>query len=291
MDDLVSIVLPTFNGEKYIASAINSVLAQSYENWELIIVNDCSTDDTAKIILEFVERDNRIKIFNNENNLRLPKSLNFGFSKTKGQYLTWVSDDNVLEPFFISKMVAEIKNKKCDFVYSNYYQINSEDEVIRKIHVLDKEYILDSNVVGASFMYTREVYNKVGEYDEQLFLMEDYDYWIRVCMHFDICKINDFLYKYRVHSLSLTSRRYYEIMCVTIQYMLENYERNRKKFSRKKVNRGLAGAAYNCFRIKSFKLFLEVLYFGIRKDAIGFLIGFFYKLESKKNNSNGRGNE
>ena len=87
MDKLVSIVLPTYNGQKYIKDAIDSVLAQSYQNWELIIVNDCSQDNTLKIINEYAQKDSRIKIINNDVNKKLPASLNIGFEAAKGDII------------------------------------------------------------------------------------------------------------------------------------------------------------------------------------------------------------
>ena len=85
---LVSIVLPTFNGERYLRQSIGSVISQQYKNWELIIVDDHSTDSTSAIIDEFTETDPRIKVIHNTTNQKLPKSLNIGFEKAKGDLLT-----------------------------------------------------------------------------------------------------------------------------------------------------------------------------------------------------------
>ena len=89
----VSIILPTYNGKKYIRDSIESIINQTYTNWELIIVNDCSTDDTQKIIEEYQQKDKRIIVINNEKNLKLPASLNRGFEEASGEYYTWTSDD------------------------------------------------------------------------------------------------------------------------------------------------------------------------------------------------------
>ena len=79
MEELISIVLPVYNGEKYLRESIDSVLNQTYRNWELIIVDDCSTDSSAKIAKEYTNKDKRIYYYRNENNLRLPRNLNKGF--------------------------------------------------------------------------------------------------------------------------------------------------------------------------------------------------------------------
>ena len=84
MKDLISVVLPVYNGEKYLRESIDSVIAQTYQNWELLIVDDCSTDSTALIAKEYAEKDSRIHYYLNEKNLRLPRNLNRGFSLAKG---------------------------------------------------------------------------------------------------------------------------------------------------------------------------------------------------------------
>ena len=76
MDDLISVVLPVYNGELFLKESIESVINQTYQNWELIVVDDCSSDKTPEIVKEYVNRDRRIKYFRNEHNLKLPKNSN-----------------------------------------------------------------------------------------------------------------------------------------------------------------------------------------------------------------------
>lgn len=80
---LISIVLPTYNGSRFLRDSIESVVSQTYEHWELIIVNDCSTDNTLKIAKEYEERDSRIRVISNNINKKLPASLNIGFVTLK----------------------------------------------------------------------------------------------------------------------------------------------------------------------------------------------------------------
>ena len=110
MEKLVSIVLPTYNGEKYLADSIESVISQTYKNWELIIINDCSTDKTLEIAQSYAAKDNRIKVYSNDENLKVPKSLNRGFSLANGKYFTWTSDDNMYKPKAIEYMVNYLVN-------------------------------------------------------------------------------------------------------------------------------------------------------------------------------------
>ncbi len=103
---LVSVILPVYNGEDTIAESIDSVLAQTYQNLELVIVNDCSTDGTQAILKEYEAKDRRVRVIDNSVNLKLPRSLNVGFSDAKGEYLTWTSDDNLYHPSAIEEMAA-----------------------------------------------------------------------------------------------------------------------------------------------------------------------------------------
>ena len=94
---MISIILPTYNGEKYLSQAIESILSQTEQDWELILVNDCSTDRTGDICQAYTLKDPRIRVIHNEGNRKLPGSLNRGFREAHGDYLTWTSDDNLLD--------------------------------------------------------------------------------------------------------------------------------------------------------------------------------------------------
>ena len=204
---LVSIVLPIYNGEKYMRLSIGSIISQTYKNWELIIIDDCSTDHTAEIANEYVKKDARIKYYKNEKNLKLPKGLNRGFSLSKGEFLTWTSDDNLYLPTAIEKMVNTLQIEQTDFVFATCDVIDENGDVVEIIKA-PKDYkksIIGGNFVGACFMYTRKVYNTVGEYNDKRFLVEDYDYWLRIFARFDVSNIRETLYKYRWHEGALTS--------------------------------------------------------------------------------------
>lgn len=171
-------------------------------------MDDCSTDQTAEIALEYVEKDKRIHYFRNETNLRLPRNLNRGFSLAKGEYLTWTSDDNRFRPQAIEKMYEALKeNSKAQFVFASCRIIDGEGKEVEYIMVNQhsKKQIVGKNPVGACFMYTRKVYEEVGDYDSALALVEDFDYWQRIFMKYDTVAIEDILYDYRWHDGALTS--------------------------------------------------------------------------------------
>lgn len=210
MGKLVSIVLPVYNGARFLRESIESILNQTYTEWELLILDDCSTDETPGISLEYAGSDKRIHYYRNEKNLRLPGNLNRGFSLATGEYLTWTSDDNCFRPTALERMVSALdSNPEIGLVYASY-QLMDENGLLKEILTADRDgesHILGSNVVGACFMYTRSVYEQVGDYDVDLMLVEDFDYWQRVMMKFRAMPISEVLYDYRWHDASLTSTK------------------------------------------------------------------------------------
>ena len=99
----VSIVLPVYNGETYLSLAVESILRQTYGNWELIIVDDCSADNSYGIAKSYAKKDPRITVYKNRENKKLPRSLNAGFCMATGDLFTWTSDDNILKPETIER--------------------------------------------------------------------------------------------------------------------------------------------------------------------------------------------
>lgn len=217
---MISIVLPTYNGSKYIAESIESVIAQTYQDWELIVIDDCSTDDTDQIVQKYADRDSRINLYKNEKNLKLPASLNRGFSLSKGEYLTWTSDDNRFKQNALQALMDGFGDEDVGLVFSAMDYIDAEGRLVGHTPQTEStDELYYNNIVGASFMYTREVYEKIGNYDTEKFLVEDYDYWLRIARIFPIKFINDSLYLYRIHSGSLTEKKNKEMLRAKIQLL------------------------------------------------------------------------
>lgn len=201
---LVSIILPVHNGARYLEDAIKSVLSQTYTNLELIIVDDKSTDNSLNIAKKYQLIDKRVKIIINEENIKLPKSLNRGFEVAQGDFLTWTSDDNVYYQDAIEEMVHSLEdNKEYDFVYADMKKIDSVGSCLGYSKSEAKHMFL-YNCIGACFLYRKKCKDTVGVYDSNLFLVEDYDYWIRIAQQYQILHLSKVLYSYRFHENSLT---------------------------------------------------------------------------------------
>lgn len=221
---LVSIVLPVYNGEEYLDKAINSVLSQTYSKIELIIVNDGSTDATGQICEKYQDRFSNVIYIELDQNKTLPFALNVGFNIANGEYLTWISHDNIFLSDFIEKMVLELSARSdLGMNYSNIRLIDENDNILRGKGwfehppisgnvIFPKDCknlnVVANNTIGAAFLYRSSAAKFLGGYAEDRFGIEDYDYWMRMNEIFKI-KHSDFsqpLYLYRFHNDSLTSK-------------------------------------------------------------------------------------
>ena len=224
----VSIVLPTYNGEKFIRESIESIINQTYKYWELIIVDDGSTDNTPVIIKEFEKKDSRIKVITNTINQNLPNSLNIGFRQAEGEYYTWTSDDNMFKHTAIEVMVNLLnENNNIDLVSLNYDYIDENDNFVKTYVVKPQKRnirnLVKMNNIGACFMYKKEITEIVGTYDSEMFCAEDYDYWFRIALNGNILYRDDLnLYSYRINSKSLTATKI-DVVISKMRFLADKY--------------------------------------------------------------------
>ncbi|MGB3590693.1 MAG: glycosyltransferase family A protein [Nonlabens sp.] len=203
---LVSLILPVYNGEAYLKEAIEAILKQSFQNFELIIVDDCSTDSSPEIIAMYALVDDRIVSVRNSINQRLPETLNIGHRLAKGSYITWTSDDNIVLPTYLEVLVHALESKQCDLVYSSFISVDKELKKIRSVKSKEPGLLIFGSAVGASFLYRKKVFTALNGYDVDKYLVEDYDFWLRASLKFKLCPVSDEVYKYRYHDASLTSK-------------------------------------------------------------------------------------
>ncbi|MFT7538774.1 MAG: glycosyltransferase involved in cell wall biosynthesis/GT2 family glycosyltransferase [Lysobacterales bacterium] len=200
----VSIILPTYNGTNFLRESIESCLSQTYTNIELIIVDDASDEPTQEIIASY--NDERIHLLRKNENKGLASALNTGFRNSTGDLLTWTSDDNCYAPNAITLMVNKLRRSNLDFVYCQYHRINAAGEITRLEKLKGPKHLSFGNYIGACFLYSRKVLERIGEYRSDLELVEDYEYWLRVRKHFKMALIKKPAYYYRSHQESLSSQ-------------------------------------------------------------------------------------
>ena len=206
-------MLPVHNGEVFLAQAIESILAQTFADFELIAVDDCSRDSSPAILARYAARDSRMRIVTLDRNVRLPGALNAGFAQARADWLTWTSDDNILHPAMLATLAAERdKRPAADVLYAGYRVIDAEGRAIGEVAAESDDHLLERNVVGCCFLYRRAVHEKLGGYDDALFGVEDYDFWLRAARAgFRLQPVDAQLYDYRRHESSLTDRRWHDI--------------------------------------------------------------------------------
>ncbi len=263
----VSLVLPVFNGERYLATAIDSILAQSFADFELICVDDCSNDATPAILAEYAARDARIRVVRNATNLKLPASLNRGFREARGEWFSWTSDDNILRPNMLERLLHHAREHPGhDVFHADFIEIDEHGAEGKRFIVKQAQQLALGNCVGACFLYRRTVDAALGGYDETLFGVEDYDFWLRAARQFSFFQIHEDLYQYRKHPDSLTSARARSIQLLAGQLMQREISLLPRSAWRAKCYINLA--CRNIYRIR-----LDLLMHALRDDPVVFAQG------------------
>lgn len=215
----VSIVVPVYNTEKYLEECIESCLRQTYQNIEIIAVDDGSTDGSAKILEKFSKQ---IKVIRKENG-GTPSALNAGIKSMGGEWFKWLSADDALYENAIEALVREAESqgepgKSCIF-YSSYDIIDENSHVVgefiepnyNNLNSLQRNTILLDHYFGngSTSLIHKSVFERFGIFDESIGYKEDYEFWMRCCLIHDcnLFLIPQKLAKYRVHPTQLTRTR------------------------------------------------------------------------------------
>lgn len=181
MESLVSIVLPTYNRKEMVKNAIKSVVHQTYQNWELIVVDDASMDDISGTVNEF--KDARIHYTRNEKNLGSNYSRNRGASLATGDYIAFLDSDNEWMPEKLEKQIAEFeKRKELELVFCKIHIKDGEDErEVPNEEIQDlKEIMVYRNVVDTnSALMKKDAFERVGRFDERITRLQDWDLFFR----------------------------------------------------------------------------------------------------------------
>jgi glycosyltransferase involved in cell wall biosynthesis len=207
-EGLVSIVLPTYNGRRYIAASIESCLGQTYRDIELIVVDGGSTDGTLDEVRRF--SDPRIRVLHQPDNTGLlPGALNVGFAAAEGEYFSWTQDDDCYAPDAIEAMLAHLQSHAdVEMVYAAYWEMDEAGRVLREKELGPPEALRWTNPVGPCFLYRRRAAEAVGPYREAFFMAEDAHYWMRIHKHGKMSLLPGRYFYHRLHGGNLTGRAY-----------------------------------------------------------------------------------
>lgn len=212
----VSMVMPVHNGARWLADAIDSILAQDFGDFELILVDDASHDASPAIMAAAAVRDSRVRLVSLKQNVGLPSALNHGFAEARGALHSWTSDDNLLRPAMLGRLVAVLDaDPGADIVHADFTLIDEAGTELGRSRVGPIERLLYGNNIGACFLYRARVTEALDGYDTGLFGVEDYDFWLRAAQRFRFAELHEDLYLYRKHGGSLTSQRAERIQALT----------------------------------------------------------------------------
>ena len=211
----VSVIMPVYNGEKYIGKAINSILNQTFKDFELILIDDCGQDRSMDIARVYAEIDDRIRIIYNETNKGIAFSRNVGLDTCKGQYIAIMDDDDISSDDRLFKQADFLDNNpQYDVVGGKAQWIDGEGKVIKQeIDVLKDEKMIKTmflfyNIFNNSeVMFRKEIIDKNNiKYEDKLLGMEDFKFWIRISKIGSITNIDDLVLLHRMTPNNETNR-------------------------------------------------------------------------------------
>ena len=218
MHPTVSIVIRGYNRERYIGRAIESVLAQTYEDFDLLIWDDGSNDRTAQVAIEYAKKDRRVRIASYDHR-GATKVLKAALADTFGPYLCWVDSDDMLAPTALEETVAVLNaNPTVGMVYTDYQVMDSADRITgygKRCRIpYSKDRMLLDFMTFHFRLIRRSVFDQVGGIDESFQCAEDYDLCLRVAELTEVRRIPKPLYFYRIHADSISqSMRIDQIHC------------------------------------------------------------------------------
>lgn len=212
--------MPSYNASSYIKEAILSVINQTYSNWELIVTDDCSTDNSYEIALELAKQDQRIQVYKNLKNSGTSVARNNGLDHAKGKYVTFLDSDDYLDPTYLEKQVRFLEENNYVVVSSDYYRLTPNSNTIYSIpKQVDYKRLLKGNPLSClTTMYNRELLPDV-RFPIDLMKCEDYVFWLNILkMGYVAYGNNETLATYRILKTSKSRKKLRLIKYMWIVY-------------------------------------------------------------------------
>jgi len=282
----VTVLMSVFNGEKYLREAIDSILNQTFKDFEFIIINDASTDKTLRILNDY--NDPRIIIYNNKKNIGLTKSLNIGLRMAKGKYIARQDADDISTHDRLEKEVHFLEKHKNHAVVGTSAKIIDKDNVI--IQLLDRpakdEQIrkvleIRNCINHGSAMIRRTHLNEVGQYDENMLRSQDYDLWLRLSKKYRLANLSEYLYLWRKHAENIEAKNFIEQNIFVALAIIKNNVSDTKSAATQFINAMVYKKTKISIRPK-YILFKLINILTFRKAKIKTLYIFLYRVKFLK---------
>jgi len=298
-NQLVSIIINCKNSEKYLNECIDSVLAQTFSNYEIVIINNFSTDRTKEIILSY--SDSRIQYFETKSHLNLGAARNIGLEMSKGEYIAFLDSDDTWYPNKLELILKKF-TENIGLVYSDVKYFNNNNSFnlydIRNLYKGNcfKELLDDYNLCMSSCVISKKVIlNQKILFDEELKVCEDLDFFLKIAYVSKIEYVRDVLVEYRIHGKNLTFKYpelFFDEFEKTISNLLEMFQINNniiiKALDKNLINRSKhfwrKNKRINAYKtlIKVKKLYLKALLYAIIIVFPFKIINFIYRSVSSK---------
>ena len=224
MKEKVSVLIPTYNVEKFVEKAVRSIMLQTYSNLEIITIDDCSTDNTFTILEKLAKEDKRIKLFKNDVNKKIAETLNFALTQATGKYIVRMDGDDISHPKRIEILYDYLQeNPEVKLVGSNVLSIDEVDNVLKKSTLPEssetiKKVALYTSPILHIWMTYKDIYEKYGNY--RIAGAEDYDFILRlISNNVKLANVQEYIYSVRIRKGNTVSS-----MGLT-QLKLSNYVR------------------------------------------------------------------
>lgn len=214
MNELVSVIMPSYNTGDFIKETIKSVMVQTYPTWELIIVDDCSTDNTDEVVSEFME-DSRIRYIKNEYNSGAAVSRNRALREAKGKWIAFLDSDDLWEPDKLQKQILFMKNNGYHFTYTNYIEIDEQSKANGKSVTgpkrITKHGMYNYCWMGClTVMYDADAVGLIQIADIKK--NNDYAMWLKICKKANCYLLDETLASYRKRSGSISNHGYMKLL-------------------------------------------------------------------------------
>jgi len=280
----ITILMSVYNGEKYLREAVDSILNQTFKNFEFIIINDGSTDKTEEILKDY--NDSRIKIYKNKRNLGVAKSLNVGLKMAKGEYIARQDSDDISTPKRLAVQADFLDRHPAYAVVGVFPKVINEisDKIRygqRPIKDIDIRKTLKTKncIVHGSAMIRMRCLHDVGLYDESMANSEDYELWLRLAKKYAFRNIAKFLYVLRLHNKNLDAAYIKEQQIFVALGKIKNNSSNIEETTEHFLNRI---ARYRSIPAKKFFIFKCIRTLTFNKISIYNIFRIAYKIKFSK---------
>jgi glycosyltransferase involved in cell wall biosynthesis len=227
MEPRISVVMAVYNGDRFLKKAIESILNQSMQDFEFLIINDNSADQSEQIIESYT--DKRIRVFKNSQNVGAAEARNIGLRNSKGFYVALMDCDDIAHPDRLKTQMDFLDSHPDIFLVSTACEIIDEADSkistffpILEPAIFQWKMLIDNQIYHSSVMYRNDIAKELGGYDKSKVPSEDYDLWCKIMFRYPIAQIGDVLTYYRVNSQGLTSKYPRHMEEMAIQIIQEN---------------------------------------------------------------------